>query len=83
MELTLYTRHGCHLCDDMKAVINRLRQRRPVVLIEIDISTDIALERRYGQDIPVLLIDGTEVARHRIGEHDLRLMLAPRGKSAL
>ena len=51
------------------------RTTRSVALIEIDISTDFALERRYGQDIPVLLIDGAEVARHRIGEHDLRLML--------
>ena len=60
--------------------ISKLSHRR---LPDLERFTDIALERRYGQDIPVLLIDGTEVARHRIGEHDLRLMLAPRGKSAL
>ncbi len=75
MELTLYTRPGCHLCDDMKAVITQLRRRRPFEFTAIDISTDIALERRYGQDIPVLLIDGEEVARHRIAEPDLWRML--------
>ena len=41
------------------------------VLVEVDISGDPALERRYGHDIPVLLIDGVETARHRIDEADL------------
>lgn len=77
MELTLYTRSGCHLCDEMKTVITRLRQRRSFVLREVDVSTDLSLERRYGRDIPVLLLDGVEVARHRIHEGDLWQMLAP------
>lgn len=75
MELTLYTRPGCHLCDEMKVVIAELRQRRAFVLTEIDISTDDALERRYGHDIPVLLLNGDEVARHRVGAQDLARML--------
>lgn len=75
MELTLYTRPGCHLCDEMKVVIAELRQHRAFVLTEIDISTDDALERRYGHDIPVLLLNGDEVARHRVGAQDLARML--------
>ena len=77
MELTLYTRPGCHLCDEMKALITRLGQRRGFVLREIDISAERSLDQRYGHDIPVLLVDGVEVARHRIREDDLWKMLAP------
>jgi len=77
MELTLYTRPGCHLCDEMKTIITRLRERRVFVLTEIDISAELSLERCYGHDIPVLLLDGVEIARHRIHEHDLWKRLAP------
>ena len=77
MELTLYTRPGCHLCDEMKTVIAGLRRRRAFVLTEIDISTDVSLERRYGDDIPVLLLNGEEVARHRVGAQDLWRLLGP------
>lgn len=75
MELTLYTRPGCHLCDEMKAVIAALHRQRAFVLTEIDISTDASLERRYGHDIPVLLLNGTEVARHRVEAQELDRML--------
>ncbi len=76
VELTLYTRPGCHLCDDLKETLLRLRRRQPFELREVDISRDPALERRYGHDIPVLLIDGVETARHRIDEADLLRKLA-------
>lgn len=75
MELVLYTRPGCHLCDEMKTVIAARRRHRAVVLTEIDISTDASLERRYGRDIPVLLLNGKEVARHRLEAQDLDRML--------
>ena len=71
MHLTLYTRPGCHLCDDLKEILLRVRRRQAFELKEVDISGDPALERRYGHDIPVLLLDGVETARHRIDEADL------------
>ena len=79
MQLTLYTRPGCHLCDEMKAVIRRVRDQAVCGLTEVDISSDPALLRRYGHDIPVLLADGTEVARVRIGVAELLEALAARG----
>ena len=81
MTLTLYSRPGCHLCDEMKAIICRVLQtaRTPIALEEVDISTDAALEARYGVEIPVLLIDGTKVAKYRIAEADLTRMLSGRG----
>ena len=68
MRLTLYTRPGCHLCDDLKETLLQVRRRQAFELTEVDISRDPSLERRYGRDIPVLLIDGIEAARHRIDE---------------
>ena len=79
MQLTLYTRPGCHLCDEMKAVIRRVRAQVACGLTEVDISPDPALVRRYGHDIPVLLADGAEVARIRTGVAELLEALAARG----
>jgi glutaredoxin len=80
MTLTLYSRPGCHLCEEMMAAIRTALQgvEAPIELEEIDISTDPQLEARYGLEIPVLLIDGAKVAKYRIGEADLRRVLAHR-----
>ena len=76
--LQIYTRPGCHLCDEMKAVVERLAHSLPLAIEEIDVSTDPELERRYGHEIPVLVIDGTKVAKYRIAEGTLRRMLTAR-----
>ena len=81
MHLTIYSRPGCHLCDEMKAVVGRVvRQSAPAPLEieEIDISTDPALEARYGVEIPVLLVDGRKVAKYRVGEQELTRIVAAR-----
>ena len=75
----LYTRPGCHLCDDLKETLLRVRRRQAFDLTEIDISRDQALEQRYGHDIPVLLIDGVKTARHRINDTALVRRLAAVG----
>src|SRR5215471_6369909 len=56
--LTLYSRPGCHLCDEMKTVINRVAESTPLHLEEIDISSNADLEERYGLEIPVLFVAG-------------------------
>jgi glutaredoxin len=75
--LTIYTRPGCHLCDDMKAAIKRVAQAspEPVMLEEIDISSDPELERRYGEEIPVLLLGNRKIAKYRIADRDLTRIL--------
>ena len=76
--LTLYSRPGCHLCDEMKAVIARVvgEQAVDITLEEVDISTDAELESRYGTEIPVLLVNGRKVAKYRVTEGELARMLA-------
>jgi glutaredoxin len=56
----MYSRPGCHLCDEARAVIESLRPRIPFEYEEVDISGDDALELEYGIRIPVVLVDGRE-----------------------
>jgi hypothetical protein len=76
--LTLYSRPGCHLCDDMRAVIARVARTMPVTLEDVDISTDAELEARYGPEIPVLLVDGMKAAKYRVTEQQLTRILSGR-----
>ena len=79
--LTIYSRPGCHLCDEMKTVVQRVVRSvtAPITVEEIDISTDHDLEARYGVEIPVLLVDGKKAAKYRISEKEL--MRIVRGRS--
>ena len=58
--VTLYGRPGCHLCDDARAALLRVRATHPFRLEEIDIESDDALFKRYLERIPVVAIDGEE-----------------------
>lgn len=78
--LTIYSRPGCHLCDEMKEVVRRVSASVPLALDEIDISGDAELERLYGVEIPVLMVDGKKVAKYRIGESELVRVLTARGR---
>jgi hypothetical protein len=80
--LTLYSRPGCHLCDEMKEVVRRVAQSVPLQLEEIDISTSAELEERYGLEIPVLLVAGKKAAKYRLREEELRRILAGRAGEA-
>jgi len=82
--LTLYSRPGCHLCDEMKAVVSRARQQvsAPFAIEEVDISTDPELERQYGVEIPVLLVNGKKVAKYRVTEPELIRILNARAGQA-
>jgi glutaredoxin len=82
--LTLYSRPGCHLCEEMKDVIARVTADRgiAVALEEVDISADADLEARYGLEIPVLMVDGKKLAKFRIADVELaRLLIARSGGS--
>jgi glutaredoxin len=59
--LTLYGKPGCHLCDDARAAVQDALAGRNAELREVDVTLDPVLERRYGQRIPVLAVDGEEL----------------------
>ncbi len=54
LSVTLYTRKGCHLCEDVKKELASLQKDYPHHLAEVDIDSDIALQTEYGLDIPVI-----------------------------
>ncbi len=62
----LYTRRGCHLCDEAKADLLRLRDELPFALIEIDVDSDPALQQDYGMLVPVIVVDGRRISELRL-----------------
>ena len=73
--VTLYGRPGCHLCDDARAVLVRIRASRPFRLEEIDIESDDALFARLLERIPVVALDGEELFELFVDEAALRARL--------
>jgi glutaredoxin len=62
----LYSKPGCHLCEVMKAEMAKAGCGELYELEEINIESDPALLARYRNEIPVLVIDGSEVFKHRL-----------------
>jgi glutaredoxin len=58
--VTLYTRPGCHLCDDAREVVAAVCAELGESFTEVDINDDPGLTRRYGEEIPVTLVDGVQ-----------------------
>jgi len=75
VELVLYTKPGCHLCEEMKAVVDRVIETvgdGRASLREVDISRDAALRDQYGGQIPVLFVNGRKAFKYRLTERALR-----------
>ena len=81
--MTLYTKTDCCLCDEALEVIARVRREHPFELEEVDIGGDAELTTRYGERIPVVLVNGVEEFEYRVDEQALTLKVAQRaGASA-
>ncbi len=78
MTVTLFHTGGCHLCEEVEAMLQRLRARLPFDLERVDIAEDEAAYARYRTAIPVVWIDGVEVARYPVDERTLAALLARR-----
>ena len=76
--LILYTKPGCHLCDEMKREIQRAGCADLYALDEVNIESDFDLLTRYRYEIPVLFIDGVEAFRHRLRAGDFKARLTGR-----
>ncbi|MDP9293014.1 MAG: glutaredoxin family protein [Actinomycetota bacterium] len=73
--VTLYSAPGCHLCDDARAALERVRDRSPFELRERDITEDGALHRAYLERIPVVELDGEELFEYFVDEAALAARL--------
>lgn len=74
--VTIYSKDGCHLCEDAKAALLSLGDEFDVVLEEIDITTDPVLFEKYKYLIPVMIIDQQIKLELRIDARKIRRALA-------
>lgn len=75
IQLVLYTRRDCCLCDEMKGVLKLVSRAYPVDLDEVDIDRDPNLRDRFDQEVPVLFIEGRKAFKYRATEPELRKRL--------
>ena len=71
IQIEIYSRPGCHLCEDAKEIIERVQARYPFSLRVINIEPDPELEKAYGEQIPVVLINGNKAFKYHVDEHEL------------
>jgi glutaredoxin len=74
-EVTLYTRPGCHLCDEAKSAIAPLLREFGAALREVNVDDDPVLKERYGWDVPVIFIGEKKAAKHRVDPQQFRRQL--------
>jgi glutaredoxin len=74
-DVTLYTRPGCHLCEEAKAALAPLLREFDAVLREVNVDDDPVLKERYGWDIPVIFIGHGKAAKHRVDLEQFRRQL--------
>jgi len=75
LQVTIFTRPGCHLCEEARAVIEPLVREFGCTLLELKIDEDGELQERYGLDIPVIFIGARKAAKHRVNPRQFRRQL--------
>ena len=75
MRLTLYGRADCHLCHEMRAVVDAVGRAMRFDLEEVDVDGDPALAAAYGEEVPVLFVNGRKAFKYRVTARDLRARL--------
>jgi glutaredoxin len=65
-KVTLYSKPGCHLCELVERVLHHVSEKHPFELEKRNIEDNPADLEKYGHDIPVVAVNGQEVARHRL-----------------
>jgi glutaredoxin len=73
--VTVYTRQGCHLCEEAIGVVRLLAGGRADVVL-VDIDADPRLTHRYTVRVPVVAVDGVEIAEYQIAPEQLEAALA-------
>ena len=72
----IYTRPGCHLCDEAKKNMLAAGMQNEYTLAEVNIEEDRELLHLYRNDIPVITINGREAFRHRVATTDFKQALS-------
>jgi len=73
--VTLYSRPGCHLCDQARAVVEQVCADLGERYVELDIDQDEQLRERFTDEVPVTFVDGRQHDFWRVDERRLRAAL--------
>ena len=73
--LTLYTRKECCLCEEMKEIVRKVAEEVPLEVEEIDVDSAFDLREQYGDEVPVLFINGRKAFKYRATVRELRRKL--------
>lgn len=76
LKLTLYTRRDCGLCEEMKTVIRRAVAKTPLELEDIDVDGIAELREEFGNEVPVLFINGKKAFKYRVTATELAKRLS-------
>ena len=71
VQIDIYSRPGCHLCDEAKHAIERVRRRFGFAVRVINIESDPELEKEHGEQIPVVFINGNKAFKFHVDEAEL------------
>ncbi len=82
-KVTLYTRRGCHLCEEVEELLRSALAEEPFALEEVDIDSDPTLKARFDWEVPVVFVDGHKHAKYRLDRaRFLRRLRAPASEAA-
>ena len=82
IRITLYSRRDCHLCHDMRAVVEAVGRDLPLEIEELDIDDDPALTAAYDTEVPVLAVNGRKAFKYTVDAAALRARLARESRGA-
>ena len=76
--LVLYSRADCCLCEEMKGAIRQVAAKIPLHFEEIDVDSSARLKEQFGDEVPVLFIDGRKAFKYRVTGRELERRLGRR-----
>ena len=81
-QVLVYSRQGCHLCDEVKATLTRLEKRGGLSFTwkEVDVDSDPVLQQEFTDQVPVVFMDGKKAFKYRMSERDFLRMLEGRAR---
>ena len=75
-QIIIYTKPGCHLCEDVEIIVNTIAKKRNDIIVHLqNICEDPADFEKYQYDIPVVFLNGKEISRHRLTAEQLATRL--------
>lgn len=74
-QITLYTRANCCLCEEMKEAVRKVAEELPLEIEEVDVDRVPDLKHKYGDEVPVLFINGRKAFKYRATVKELKKKL--------